>query len=146
MYDSNIIKLPCAAHRLNLSVNDIFKPKSIKTKNNISYIYEYNERDELRKTEISPEQHVEIDRLNLAKVQVIDLIRKCKHLVGSFHSSDQLSRRLRDKQVALNTERPHRLVQDVVTRWNSTFDMFCSLLENELPLKAMQVLIFKLFI
>lgn len=33
-FDDEFISLPCAAHRLNLSVNELFSQKNIKSKGN----------------------------------------------------------------------------------------------------------------
>jgi hypothetical protein len=145
LFPEDIIKLPCAAHRLNLAVKDLLNPKKIgcDSKADISkqtyYIYDYNEDDELRKMPIHVEKIKEIERMNTIKSHINDLVSKCKHLVGSFRFSEQLSRKLKEKQNELKVENPIKLIQDVPTRWNSTFAMLSSIVVNEAPLKVLNL-------
>lgn len=138
-FDKVDIKLPCVAHRLNLCVGDLFRPKNITCKDEKYYIFEYTTKYQLRKTEIDPSLVDSIEKMNEIKAYFGTLIKKCKHLVGSFRSSENLTRRLKDKQQELAIGSERKLMQDVVTRWNSTYDMLRSILENKLPLKALRV-------
>ena len=52
-----------------------------------------------------------------------------KKLVGHFKHSALATASLRQKQEQMNVPK-HHLIQDVVTRWNSTFPMFQRLLEQ----------------
>jgi hypothetical protein len=81
----------------------------------------------------------EIIKMNSIKASLNDLVSKCKHLVGSFRFSEQLTRKLKEKQKELKVEDRIKLIQDVPTRWNSTLDMFLSIVANEGPLKAMNL-------
>lgn len=139
LMDNNIIKLPCAAHRLNLVVGDILKVKNIIRRKKVTAIFDYNEDDCLRLLPIDETKVEEIEALNDIKESVESIIKKCKHLVGSFNSSEQLNRRLKEKQIELNVGHSRKLVQDVITRWNSTHDMLKSILDNKQPLRALQV-------
>ena len=127
----NIEKIPCAGHRLNLSVNDIFKIIKITEKTGNYFIYEYNVDGDLRKIEITSERKKCIEILNAIKVQINETLTKCKHLVGSFRHSDGLLRRLKEKQRQLDYDVKIKLVQNVSTRWNSTLDMVDSILTNK---------------
>ena len=63
------------------------------------------------------------------------VLARCRRLVGHFKHSTTASEVLVDKQVALNKNRqPVTVVQDVSTRWNSTFYMVCRLQELRTPL------------
>ena len=99
LLEKDIIKLPCAAHRLNLVVGDIFKVKNIIKRKGNAFIYDYNEDDCLRLLPIDENKVEEIESLNEIKEYVESIIKKCKHLVGSFNSFEQLNRRLKEKQV-----------------------------------------------
>ena len=66
------------------------------------------------------------------KVRLVEmLLDKCRKLVGSFKHSYLLTRKLFDTQIALRTSRT-KLIQDVPTSWNSTYQMMASILENRL--------------
>ena len=60
--------------------------------------YEYNENDELRKTEIDSTRKKNIEKSNKFKETINVIINKCKHLVSSFHHSESLTRKLKEKQ------------------------------------------------
>ena len=53
----------------------------------------------------------------------------CRKLVGHFKHSTLAMAALKEKQEQLNLDK-HRLIQDVSTRWNSTYFMFERLLEQ----------------
>lgn len=98
MFPERIKKIPCVAHRLNLCVTDLFSEKTIIEKNQHFYIFAYNDEGLLRKKEITEEEKNEIESLNEVKSKISKLIKKCRHLVGSFKHSDNLNRRLKEKQ------------------------------------------------
>lgn len=57
------------------------------------------------------------------------LIEKCRKIVSVFHQSTKLSEYLSEAQKLLNIEQ-HKLIQDVKTRWNSTYLMIERLYEQ----------------
>jgi phosphopantetheine adenylyltransferase len=120
---TDIDKVPCSAHRLNLCANDLFSIKNItvKVERNVSiyFIFDYNENDELRKMEIDEAKKHDVETINEIKQKYIK-ISDCKHLVGSFRHSDGLVRKLKQKQIDLRLPTGTKLVQCVSTRWNST--------------------------
>ncbi|XP_059184868.1 zinc finger BED domain-containing protein 4-like [Centropristis striata] len=58
-----------------------------------------------------------------------------RHLVEHFKRSELASTKLKMKQEQMNVKQ-HALIQDVSTRWNSTFHMIERLLEQRWPLTA----------
>ena len=56
-------------------------------------------------------------------------------VVGFFHNSEMASTKLKAKQKQMGTKQ-HAMIQDVSTRWNSTFYMMERLLEQRWPLTA----------
>lgn len=61
--------------------------------------------------------------------QLSSLQVKCKHIVSYFHRSVKASDRLATVQKQLNLP-THKLIEEVETRWNSTFYMFQRYLEQ----------------
>ena len=136
MFPDQIIKIPCAAHRLNLCVNDLFTLKKIIERNEKFYIYDLNDDGELRKIEISEDQKFLIENVNLTKQNILKILKKCKSLVGTFKHSEKLARQLTAKQKELNLT-CKKLVQDVSTRWSSTHDLIKSIIYNKNPLNSL---------
>jgi hypothetical protein len=134
MYPEEVNKIPCAAHRIHLSATDIIKEKKIKYKKGKYYIMKYNEDGALRKTEITLAEVDEIEKTNEIKERINSLIAKCRHLVGSFNSSEKLTRSL--KKQGEYKIKIKKLVQDVATRWNTMLDMSESIVINEKALRA----------
>ena len=52
-----------------------------------------------------------------------DACKRARHLIGTFSSSNQLSENLRKVQLNNDVRRPLKFIQDVVTRWWSTYCM-----------------------
>ena len=79
--------------------------------------------------------------LNLAARKALEInsvsqvVGRVKRLVSHFHYSTQSSNLLMAKQALLKLPK-RKLIQDVDTRWNSTFDMIQSVLEQQLPISA----------
>ena len=55
--------------------------------------------------------------------------QKCRNIVSYFHRSSKATERLTSMQTCLNCPN-HKLTQDIVTRWNSTFYMFERIVEQ----------------
>ena len=71
----------------------------------------------------------------LSQRAVIDVIAICKSIVGHFHRSSVASHSLKRIQESLNVPQ-HKLIQNVSTRWNSTFYMMKSVQEQKMALAA----------
>lgn len=71
----------------------------------------------------------------LSQRSVSDTIANCRQIVGHFKHSPLAYSRLHDIQLQMQME-PKRLQQDVRTRWNSTYYMIESLLEQRRALGA----------
>ena len=63
------------------------------------------------------------------------LLAKCCHLVGHFKHSALVTDGLIKKQKTLGFKKPLRVVQEVATRWNSTFYMMQRLVQLKQPLR-----------
>ena len=78
-------------------------------------------------------------QLGVEKAGRIPMIAKatarCRRLVGHFNHSAKACYLLRAKQEDLHHKK-HALIQDVVTRWNSTFYMVNRVLEQQQPICA----------
>ena len=61
--------------------------------------------------------------------QIVRATAVCRKLVGPFKHSTIAMTALKEKQEQLNLEK-HHLIQDVSTRWNSTYFMIERLLEQ----------------
>uniref|UniRef100_A0ABM5FI97 Zinc finger BED domain-containing protein 6-like isoform X1 n=2 Tax=Pogona vitticeps TaxID=103695 RepID=A0ABM5FI97_9SAUR len=62
------------------------------------------------------------------------LLENCRHLVGHFSRSLNIARWLRERQDELGQEE-HVLLQDLPTRWNSTYVMVSCLVEQKTTLE-----------
>jgi len=58
-----------------------------------------------------------------------DVSKKCRDIVSYFHRSCKATERLMEIQTRLELK-SHKLIQDVQTRWNSTYFMFDRLIEQ----------------
>uniref|UniRef100_A0A7M4F2J3 BED-type domain-containing protein n=1 Tax=Crocodylus porosus TaxID=8502 RepID=A0A7M4F2J3_CROPO len=67
------------------------------------------------------------------------LISKCRKVAGYFHRSVKGGKMLRDKQAELNIPQ-HKIMQDVETRWNSTYLMLERLMEQQKAIHEMALL------
>ncbi|XP_055904691.1 zinc finger BED domain-containing protein 4-like [Eupeodes corollae] len=61
---------------------------------------------------------------------MMDIIKKCRKIVGHFKRSEQACRYLKQFQETCDLPR-HTLIQDVETRWNSTYLMLERLMEQK---------------
>ena len=57
------------------------------------------------------------------KQSIQKLLGKCRHLVGHFKHSALATDALGKRRKALGFKKPLRVIQEVATRWNSTFHM-----------------------
>ena len=82
--------------------------------------------------------------LNLAVKKALDVnsvapvLARARRLVTHFHHSSISSQKLAEKQKLLKVP-VRKLPQDVDTRWNSTYDMIVTLLEQQLPICAVLI-------
>ena len=78
---NTVQQFPCAAHRLNLCVSDLFKIKTIKKRiingNESEYsIFDFNEKGDLRKTIIDDEAIIRIEALDSSKAFINSILAK----------------------------------------------------------------------
>ena len=66
---------------------------------------------------------------------VANILASCRKIVGQFKHSYLAQNALEKKQESLNITK-HKLVQDIVTRWNSSYQMLDTLLEQERAVSA----------
>ncbi|XP_074535564.1 E3 SUMO-protein ligase ZBED1-like [Halichoeres trimaculatus] len=71
----------------------------------------------------------------LKQTQITKTLGAARCLVAHFRKSELASSKLKTKQQQMGTPE-HKLIQDVSTRWNSTFYMVTRLLEQRWPLTA----------
>ena len=63
------------------------------------------------------------------------LLAKCRYLVGHFKHSALATKGLIKKQKTLGFKKPLRVVQEVATRWNSTFYVMQRLVQLKQPIR-----------
>ena len=72
-----------------------------------------------------------IVKKSLNDLPIISQIReKCRRLVAYFKHSNVANDKLKETQILVNTP-SHKLILEVETRWNSTYEMFQRLLEQK---------------
>lgn len=110
-----IHQLGCTAHLINLIVGKMCKPTS-----------------ELLKEEtpiaLSTEEWEDFKRFQA-------IVVKCKKTAQAFHQSNILSEQLENKQEELGINQ-HKLIQEVPTRWNSTYLMMERIFEQVKAINA----------
>ncbi|CAF1078285.1 unnamed protein product [Brachionus calyciflorus] len=146
LFSGNIQRIPCAAHKLHLCVNDLFKIKNIKFKldkernREMAFIRDVDKDGCSRDLMIDEITQNQITSINAIKNELLNpLMSKCRRLVGSFKHSDSLTRILKEKQTSLESPNKTKLIQDVSTRWNTSYDMMYSILINKNALVSMSL-------
>ena len=66
---------------------------------------------------------------------VAKMLSRIRKIVGHFHRSEKAMRNLRDKQKQLGAP-IHKLINDCVTRWGSTYSMLQRFIEQQHPICA----------
>lgn len=69
----------------------------------------------------------------LKEEEITILIKKCRKIVGHFKKSEQANRYLNKFQETCGLPK-HALIQDVETRWNSTYLMMARLFEQKIAI------------
>ncbi|XP_065642455.1 zinc finger BED domain-containing protein 4-like [Hydra vulgaris] len=123
-FDDNVLKIPCAGHRLNLVCHEV--------KN-------YDGNGKLINKEITESEVKEIEKINEGKLEIAKVISSCRHIVGSFKHLEMLQKKLREVQETLRYETKIKLVQDIAIRWNSQFDMIESIFTNKTALDMISI-------
>jgi hypothetical protein len=135
---STQIKLPCAGHRLNLCLNDLLTVKKIKQKSDIFSVKQFDDDGNLKLTTITADEKSKIEDDNKIKTEFNLLLAQCRHLVGSFRHDEKLRNKLNDIQNSLNYSTKKQLIQDVKTRWNSTYEMLDTISMNKTALNELR--------
>jgi len=65
-----------------------------------------------------------------------DLINKVKHIVSHFRKNTVANNTLKTYQINNGVKEPNKLIQDVQTRWNSTYYMICRFFELETSIQG----------
>ncbi|CAF0998944.1 unnamed protein product, partial [Brachionus calyciflorus] len=112
--------------------------KKISEKNGKYFIFDFNDDVLLRKKEITKDEKIVIKANKKDKELINLIIKKCNHLVGSFRHSESLQRKLKGSQKSLKYNHSCKLVQEVCTRWGSTYDLLHSIVINRKALKRIQ--------
>ena len=137
MFPGNIVKLPCAAHRMNAVMKDIFVETEIKVKTNkngqVTYhAKEFNEElGGFYLRAISLQRVEEINSLNTAIGETNSRLDKCRHLVGSFNHNVELKRELANQQRLLNYKTRTKLQAEAMTRYYYIYTMINSICSNQ---------------
>ena len=66
---------------------------------------------------------------------ISEILRRCRKIVGHFKHSVIAQNALEESQTTLNLPQ-HKLVQDVMTQWNSSYNMLERIIEQETALSA----------
>ena len=74
-------------------------------------------------------------KAGLKQAEVHTAVSRCGRLVTYFRKSTRAAHILEEKQEALGVQK-HKLLQDVETRWNSTYDMISRVMEQQAPICA----------
>ena len=74
-------------------------------------------------------------KAGLAIPRVHQAVSKCSHIVTYFRRSSKATYVLKDKQIALGLPQ-HSMIQDVETRWNSTYNMLERICEQQASICA----------
>ncbi len=74
-------------------------------------------------------------RKGLLHFRNIKVIARCRRLVAHFHHSSKDTYILKQKQIYLHLKQ-QSLIQDVATRWNSSYYMIARVVEQQQPLCA----------
>lgn len=69
-------------------------------------------------------------KAGLSLPYIADLMASCCKLVGHFEHSNRAKASLEDMPLKLGLP-PHKLLQDVATRWNSTYEMIVRVIEQK---------------
>ena len=100
----------------------------------------FQEDGSIALTPIKSSEKKTIEKLNLIKIELDSISKKCRHLVGSFRHSESLQKQLKVKQTELKYESKTKLIQDVPTRWNTKFDQLDSISNNKDALNSLAIL------
>ncbi|XP_065917715.1 E3 SUMO-protein ligase ZBED1-like [Dysidea avara] len=68
--------------------------------------------------------------------QVSTPLARCRKLVSHFHKSRVDSDEFKKNQLMFSDIPKHKLIHDVATRWNSTYDMIERVCEQQLPISS----------
>ena len=68
--------------------------------------------------------------------QVFTPLARCRKLVTHFHKSRVNADEFKRNQSLFSDVPKHKLIHDVITRWNSTYDMIERVCEQQLPISS----------
>lgn len=122
---TKIYQIGWAAHILNLIVQNVGKISNqtnvTRNSNSLSSQISFPDEEEECSDDFVTKLVLTEDEFNMLE-NYKNITEKCRKIAAVFHQSSVLADILREKQQALNLNQ-HQIVQDVPTRWNSTFLM-----------------------
>ena len=68
--------------------------------------------------------------------QVSTQLARCRKLVSHFHKSQVDSNEFKKNQLMFSDIPKHKLIHDVATHWNSTYDVIEQVCEQQLPISS----------
>ena len=68
--------------------------------------------------------------------QVSTPLARCRKLVAHFHKSRVKADEFKRNQLLLNDVPKHKLIHDMMTHWNSTYDIIEHVCDQQLPISS----------
>lgn len=104
----------------------------------VDFIREIDDDGNSREIYLNEEELAYLKSVNSIRDRVLaPMIGQCKKLTGRFKHTEELTRKLKEKQVLMQQEFKVKLCPEIPIRWNSKYDMIDAILMNEMCLKSL---------